>query len=314
MIQLPRLSAVLLGCTLVLLGACGESDRLGPTTEPVTSTTPVPLNPAAAVAPGIMFGSSGLTSAQLTSVHTGLWRPLSPSTMLSELAKIKAKGGRIVVVLVGDRFMRNPDNTFNLAGWKSALDRYRGINFNSYIADGTIVGHRLMDEPHFDGRWGGRTIPHSTIEEAAKYSKQLWPAMPTIAAAPLNWLAATTVTYTHLDAGLSMFRSHTSKNPAQWAAAQAGKAKQKGLGMLAGLNVLDGGNGSSGFRGNLPRKWAMSAAELRSYGSALLGQAHVCGFVMWQYTSEYYGRADIKSAMTDLSSLARKHVQTSCRQ
>lgn len=129
-------------------------------------------------------------------------------------------------------------------------------------------------------------IPQSTVEAAAKYSKQLWPTLPTIVNAPAHWLAASTITYTSLDAG--------------W--------------VFAGLNVLDGGDGSSGFHGNYPKKWAMSANELRTYGSALLSQSYVCGFAMWKYSATYYDRADVKSAMTDLSAQARTHARTSCRQ
>src|SRR5512134_3050219 len=77
------------------------------------------------------------------------------------------------------------------------------------------------------------------------------------------------------------------------------------LGLFAGLNVLDGGDGSSGFHGNYPGKWAMSAAELRTYGTALLSQSYVCGFGMWECRSAYYDRADVKSAMADLSAKAQ---------
>jgi hypothetical protein len=39
-----------------------------------------------------------------------------------------------------------------------------------------------------------------------------------------------------------------------------------------------------------------------------------CGFYMWGYNASYFGRADIKSAMADLSAKAKAHVKTSCRQ
>jgi hypothetical protein len=111
-----------------------------------------------------------------------------------------------------------------------------------------------------------------------------------------------------------MFRSKTSSSPTDWIAQQVKRAKSKGLGLVAGLNVLDGGDGSSGIRGTQPRTWAMSAAELRKFGSALLSQSHVCAFAMWRYSSTYYTRADVKSAMADLSAQARSHARTSCRQ
>jgi hypothetical protein len=83
------------------------------------------------------------------------------------------------------------------------------------------------------------------------------------------------------------------------------------------VNALNGGNGSSGIRGTQSGKWSMSATELRNYGTALLGQTHACGWFNWSYLytgKTYLARADIKSAMTDLSNKAKAHVKTSCRQ
>jgi hypothetical protein len=80
------------------------------------------------------------------------------------------------------------------------------------------------------------------------------------------------------------------------------------------MNVLDGGDGSSGIRGTQPRTWAMSAAELRRYGTALLSHSYVCAFSMWRYSGTYYNRADVKSVMTELSTKAKSHPRTSCRQ
>jgi hypothetical protein len=138
--------------------------------------------------------------------------------------------------------------------------------------------------------------------------------MPTIVSAPANWLASVPVTYVYLDAGWAVFRAKTSSSPTDWAAQQVKRAKSKGLGLVAGLNVLDGGDGSSGIHGTQPNTWAMSAAELRKYGSALLSQSYVCAFSMWRYSSTYYNRADVKSAMADLSAKAKSHAKTPCRQ
>jgi hypothetical protein len=304
---------VSLGVALVATLACAEDERLGPTVE--AEAVGEPDNTAAATLSGIVFSSAALTVSQVNSVHTGLIEAATPSNILSLLSQLRAKKGRVLIKLAGgDKAYRNSDGTFNLAKWKSGVDRFKNINFSSYITDGTIVGHFLVDEPHFAGRWGGKGISQATVEEAAKYSKQLWPNLPTIVSAPANWLASATVTYVHLDAGWAMFRSKTSSSPADYISQQVKRAKSKNLGLVTGLNVLDGGNGSSGIRGTQPNTWAMSAAELRKYGSALLGQSYVCAFSMWRYSSSYYSRADIKSAMADLSAQARNHAKTSCRQ
>jgi hypothetical protein len=302
-----------LGISMVVMVSCADGDRLGPTAgaDPVSG----PDNTAAAALPGIVFASSALTVSQLNSVHTGLVEAPTPSGLLSFLSQVRAKGGRVLIKLAGgESTYRNADGTFNLTKWKSGVDRFRNIDFSSYVADGTIVGHFLVDEPHFASRWGDKAIPQATVEAAAKHSKQRWPNLPTIVNSPANWLASVPVTYVYLDAGWAMFRAKTSTSPANWAALQVNKAKSKGLGLVAGLNVLDGGDGSSGIRGTQPRTWAMSAAELRKYGSALLSQSYVCAFSMWRYSGSYYGRSDVKSAMADLSAQARSHARTPCRQ
>ena len=302
-----------LGIALIATLACAEDERLGPTAE--AEVVDAPDNTAAATLSGIVFSSAALTVAQVNSVHTGLIETATPSNLLSLLSQLRSKQGRVLLKLAGgDKAYRNADGTFNLTKWKSNVDRFRKINFSSYISDGTIVGHFLVDEPHFAGRWGDQGIPQATVEAAAKHSKEIWPNLPTIVSAPANWLASAPITYVHLDAGWAMFRSKTSSSPSDYIRQQVTRAQSKKLGLVAGLNVLDGGNGSSGIRGTQPKTWAMSAAELRKYGAALLANSYVCAFSLWRYSSSYYDRADIKSALADLSAQARNHVKTSCRQ
>jgi hypothetical protein len=300
--------------SLVTIAGCGATDALDPATNRPTGQ--VPELASAAVPPGIVFASYNLQLSQLNSIHTGTILGSTPSGLLSSLATVKARGGRVLLRLHGDQAVRNDDGTFNLEKWKSQVARFRNVNFASYINDGTIVGHFIFDEPHFPSRWGGKVVPQRTVEAMAQYSKQLWPTLITITSAPPSWLATPTdgiITYTHLDAGWAIYYAKIG-NPTTWISNQISKAKLKKLGLVTSLNVLDGGNGSSGFSGNYANKYAMSATELRSYGTALLSQSYICAFAMWKYTSAYYGRTDIQSAMRELSGKARNHAATSCRQ
>jgi hypothetical protein len=308
-----RSRAVALGLFAVLAAACADSDRVGPSSEIELGTAPDVA--AAATASGIVFASTKLTVSQLNTVHTGIVYTATPSGLLTTLSQVKAKGGRVLIRLAGgENDYKNADGTFNLAKWKSGADKFRNINFNSYITDGTIVGHFILDEPHFPSRWGNKAIPQATVEEVAKYSKQLWPNLPTLVAAPANWLAQAPVTYVNLDAAWATWRAKTASSPTTWIANQVSRAKSKGLGLVVGLNVLDGGDGSSGIRGTLAKTWAMSATELKNYGTALLNQSYACAFVNWRYDAGYYGRTDIKTAMADLGAKARSHAKTSCKQ
>lgn len=335
----------------VLCAACGERDALPSSPEvpeaeapaapadspvdsavnsPVDSTVDSPVDSPAdstdlaglvmetrSSLPGIVFGTTGMRNTYLNSVHTGWFNggPLDPSNILSWLSGARAEGGRVVIKLSKGRddYVQNGDGTFSLSKWKSLVSRFRNVNLAPYINDGTIIGHYLIDEPQNASRWGGRVIPQSTVEEMARYSKDLWPGMHTLVRAAPSWLASSSISYRYLDAGWAQYVAGRG-DAANWVAAEAAAAKRKALGLVVGLNVLDGGNGSSRIRGTRSGKWSMSASEIRSYGSAMLGQSLACGFFNWMFDSDYYGRSDVRSAMADVSAKARAHARTSCRQ
>lgn len=287
-----------------------------PTDSTATGGTEVPAGDGSLL-PGITFGSGNMTASYLNSVHTGtlLGGPLSPTNIVSVLTAVRSKGGRIVVKLCKghDKYVQNDDRTFSFTKWKSLVNQYRNVALAPFIADGTIVGHYLIDEPHLARRWGGKVIPQSTIEAMAAYSKQIWPTMPTLVRVVPSWLVSAPVTYTHLDAGWLQYTANKG-NVTTLVTAEVDAAKRKGLGLVVGMNVMNGGNGSSGIPGLTSGQYAMSATELRTYGTALLNQSYACAFYMWTHNTTYYGRTDIKAAMADLSSKARLHAKTSCRQ
>jgi hypothetical protein len=267
--------------------------------------------------PGIVFGTFNMRNNYLSNVHTGWMNggPLEPSNILSWLSGARAKGARAVIKLCKgkDSYVKNGDGTFSLSKWKSLVSRYRDVNLRPFIDDGTIIGHYLIDEPHRASRWGGRAISQQTLEEMAAYSKQLWPQMTTLVRVVPSWLKSASVTYRHLDAGWAQYTVGKG-DAARWVAAEAAAAKTKGLGLVVGLNVINGGNGSSGIPGDRRGEWSMSASEIRSYGYAMLGQDHACAFFNWQHDTDYYDVSAIRSAMADVSTRARQHAKTSCRQ
>jgi hypothetical protein len=341
---LRRVSAC--GVVLLLLGGCGGEDSgLSPSDVPVIAADPadsigvvdstvaptdstIPIDSAVLIdttgistltgtAPGIVFGTIQIPTSLINSVQTGtlVGGEIDPVNVLTYLSATRAKGGRIVIKLCRGRddFVKNPDGTFSFTKWKALIDRYRTVNLAPYINDGTILGHYLIDEPHRTARWGGKIIPQATLEAMAKYSKQIWPGMTTFVRVAPSWLAGVSTTYTYLDAGWLQYESWMGSVSTKLAS-EVAAAKRKGLGLAVGLNVLDGGNGSSKVAGWTRSKYKMSASEIRTYGTALLSQTYSCGFYNWMWDSPYYGRTDIKTVMAELSSKARNHIKTSCKQ
>ena len=268
---------------------------------------------------GIVFGAFNMKHQYLNSILNGSMQGLEPSWLMSELVLARAKGGRMVLKLVGgsDDRIKNANGTFSLDKWKALVSKFRTLSLTSYINDGTLMGVFLVDEPHNTSKWGGQAISHATVEAMAKYSKSIWPTMTTFVRARPTWLAQTTLTYTYLDAGWFQYEAQYMGNVSTATTNEVAAATRKGLGIVVGLNVLNGGNGSSGIRGSNSSKYKMSATEIRNYGTALLNQTRACAFFNWTYIlggAEYFARSDIQSALSFLSTKAKAHIKTSCRQ
>src|SRR5215207_5206731 len=93
-LQSGGLRAGVLACCAVAFGACNASDRLSPTSSDAPPTLQLSTT---TIAPGIVFASFSLEPSQLNSVHTGLVGSSSPSTLLTFLAQVKPKGGRVIL-------------------------------------------------------------------------------------------------------------------------------------------------------------------------------------------------------------------------
>jgi hypothetical protein len=287
----------------------------GVTTPPDSTTVPQvdSLILSTTSHPGIPFGAYATKTAQMGNDFNASVRAPGPTNIVSLLTESRGKKARIVVDLISkDGDVKNADGTFSLTKWKAVVARLKAADITSFINDGTVLGVFLLDEPDDYRNWGGETIPPATIEAMAHYSKQLWPTMTTFIRAKPTYLANGPA-YVHLDAAWAQYASYHG-DFATWFNTQVSAAKSKRLGLMVGLNVLDGGTKDSGIPGSGSGKYAMSASQLRTWGSAMLSQSYPCGFLMWRYDSTYLGRADIASVTRDLAAKARTHLKTSCQQ
>ena len=308
-----RFRALALGASFLAFGACNSTDQLSPSepTAPVTTAD----TPAEVVsldgpelytgknAPGIAFGAFNLPNSLYGSTHTGSVKASGPSDILSTLYAARSRGARVVVRMSGgDSYFKNSDGTFSLTKWKYRIDRFRNVNIKPYIDDGTLIGHFLLDEPYDPTNWGGKTISQSTVEAMAKYSKSIWPSLPTVVRAPATWANSSSTSYSYLDATWNQYvlRKGDLNN---WLNANISAAKAKGLAMIVGINMLNGGTDGK----------AVTASQLKSWGSTLASSSYSCAFLSWQYNSTYFSRSDIKDALKYVGYKAKNHAWKSCK-
>lgn len=279
---------------------------------------------------GVPFGPHKLPNELFGKLFTGTKLTFYPDSIVSTLTEIRASGMRVFLILVGPQhYYQNPDRTFNLDMWKARVDMFRDIDFSEFIEDGTIIAHQLVSEAKAKNQWGGTIIPNDVLDEMARYSKERWPTMATVLRAdpgdleqdaaghrtpwPGGWQ------WTYLDAAWARFVA--DKAPVvKFAADEQASADRQNLALVVGLNVLTGGDGSSGIPGPVKGRWVMSPDELRLYGSTLLSQTKACAFGMWRYETPgseyedfyYFRRADINAAMVQLAALAAQAPEHSC--
>ena len=256
----------------------------------------------------------------------------SPKNIIFLLDEAQTKGMHVVISLAGfgKSKYQNTDDSFNLVLWKARVDRYGGINLDKFIDDGTIIVHHLVDEPKGRSHWGGDVIPNDILDEMARYSKARWPNMATVVRVTPTDLAEHAGGYQisipdwiwqYLDTAWLQYSSR--KGPiVDYITEESQSAGEQGLGLIVGLNVLTGGDGSSGKPGpdKYDDKWTMSTEELLAYGIPLIESQISCAFIMWTYRYDndpsykfsYFDLPDIDAAVANLKQLADQGPQQSC--
>ena len=272
------------------------------------------LSLASAYRGGIPFGTYHLPKDQYGK-YSGSLANVSPNAIVSYLETARRKGTRVMVSLAGAQKHYKRNGAFSLTMWKARVARYRGVNLGPYIKDGTIIGHYMLDEPHDKGNWRGQVVSRATVDEMAKYSKQLWPGMATVVRSWPAYLRG--YRYRYLDAAWAQYSRNYGASAQrlpiqQFVAKNVADARAAGLGLVFGFNLLAGG-GSRGLTGYYRGQRAATASELREWGSVMLNNAYGCAFLSWKYDSRYMGRSDIKSALAYLQGKARSRGNKSCR-
>ncbi len=314
--RLARFRVVGVAALLLGLAACDDSLNPDSSTTPdpvdqgptigddgsITLATPAAPQMASSFAGGVPVGLFALPTSELGSRYNGAMRNIAPDQLVSQLSEIRSRGGKVILMMAGSQpYYKNADGSFSMSKWKARVDRFRKVNFSSFISDGTVIGHYLIDEPYDPHNWGGKPVGGSTIEEMAKYSKDIWPSLKTIVRAEpyyIKWSG----TYRYLDAAWAQYlwrkgdvNDYLQKN--------VSTAKQMGLGLVVGLNVYKGGS---------PNNSWMTPTEVVNWGSALLSSGYACAFISWQYGPDQIESSAMKDAMSTLRRKAENSAQRSC--
>jgi hypothetical protein len=302
-----RASALVIGALAGSLAGCDQDRTLSPTAEHESPVLQV-LAPdragmaSAQFAGGIPIGLFAQPLSAYGARYDGGHRNTPPASLLSDLETIRSQGGKVVLMFAGSQVnYKDADGHFSLSMWESRVDRYRGVDFSSYVADGTVIAHYLLDEPNDPANWNNQLVSGATVEAMAEYSKQIWPDLPTVVRVEPAYLAQGNVQYRYLDAAWAQY-VYRKGEVHTYASQNVADAQALGLQLIVGLNLLTGS----------PDKLALSSQQVLDWGSVLLGSSYPCAFISYQYNATYLAGAGIGDAMDALRELAQNRGSKSC--
>lgn len=255
-----------------------------------------------------MKGRVGLTVFQAAN-EDPVW------TVGTLLPQVRAAGLHVTLRLTGDHEYYTEAGGFSLGAWKARLAEWRGSGLQPFIDDGTLVGHMLLDDVV---NWDGYDPTAADFEEMARYSKDLFPGLMTFVRQKATDLPVPAGgRYQWVDAQVNQYEA--MEGPVErYAVDQAARARLLGLGVINGLNIADGGDGSSRQPGYRAKHWAMSADEITRYGEAL-ARVPSCGmFLNWEYDAQeewhdgtigatWFQRPDLQAALLALGARVGRH-------
>ena len=301
--RIARLRAPAVAAIILAFTACDTTNSLNPeSSTPPESGIPAPDAPSLAVsfAGGIPVGFFAMPYTVIGTRSNGTLRNIYPGNLLSELREIRNRGGKVVLNLAGapPRYTDRNGN-FSLSMWKNSVDRFKGVNFSSYINDGTVVGNFLIDEPNDPNNWKNhRPVSVSTLEEMGAYSKNRWPGLRTIVRVRPDYLGST---HRNIDVAWSQYHSRFG-SPSNFIAHDVAIAKNKRVALITGFNILKGNGGRM-----------MTPTQVKSWGGALLNNSYPCAFISWKYNSSKLSGSAMQSALSYLRSKAQNRSTKNCR-
>jgi hypothetical protein len=300
-----RLRAPFLVALALTFAGCDATDEITGTSEPTAApaeeVTSLDASVSSRFRGGIPMGHFSMPTRAFGAEYNGAMRTIWPQELVKELSGIRARGGRVVLMMAGHERHYKSGGRFDMGKWKARINRYRGVNFQSFINDGTIIAHYLIDEPNDPHNWG-RPIPGSVLEDMAQYSKRLWPNMPTVVRAEASYLAKWPTRYRHLDAAWAQYVTFKG-TPREFIRRNIADAQRKGLALVTGLNISKGANNRS----------RMSASQIRSFGTELLRSSYPCAFISWTYNSQYLSTRSVRDAMRVIRNMTQNRGAKSCR-
>jgi hypothetical protein len=280
---------------------------------------------------GVPFGPfeswDGTTIKSYTSGFNLSQDAVSASIIIDRIKVARARGVKLLLAMTGGKHSNYMTNgVFDMEKWKAKMNTFDTPEIKAAVAagvaDGTIVGNDVMDEPNVSGAGDGNTwgpvgtMTKARVDEMALYAKGIFPTLPMGVSHRHNKFEPTK-SYKVIDYINDQYDANQG-DLFQWRDAGLAMARRDGHAIIFSINILDGGlvipncpipeTGGYGTYGNRCR---VTPAQLEQWG-LVLGAAG-CGLTMWQYDSSFMASAANQQAFKNIADRLKTLPAKPCR-
>lgn len=316
-----------------------DSTRLGDTTfysrGRVVTTVSITMDSAWTARPpdrltvGLPSGPFNLPPDSLCTLgYSATTLAVTGKRVMRDLERTRECGARTFAQIRRSK-LKDSTGKLSVEAARAELDTWPWPGLCGRVQDSTIIAFYIGDDVE-DPEWGPAKLPVRLAQwdSIAGIIRARCPGAPVAirshpnqleARGPWLWLTTAWTQYTN-----------RRGPPEQFLALQVASARRQRLGLVAGVNLLNGGCGPADRRkcfpdipgttlvGTQPELYQLSAAELVYYKTVALSDPYVCASVDWSwgpaFQSRFHERPEVRSAMKALGVVARKRPLSSCIQ
>lgn len=323
------------GSFKVIASSSGLAD-----TSLVTLTLPAPPSPPAPTAPsgtggGIPFGPFAAWEGSSLKANTGTFSltvtSVTPGNIIAKISEARATRTKLLVAMTGgahDNYLSG--GVFDRGKWDTRMNSFNSPAIKSAVAgavaDGTIIGNVVMDEPNVSGTGDGNTwgppgtMTKARVDSLCGYVKELFPTLPA-GVQHRHDVFEPTKSYRVCDFVASQYASRVG-DVTSFRDSGLAMARRDGHAILFAMNILNGGvqdkdgvydcsGPGQGGKGTYSPNCRMTAQQVREVGG-ILGTAG-CGFMIWRYDAAFMADPANQQAFRDLASRLASAPARSCR-
>jgi hypothetical protein len=298
------------GSFRVIANADGLADTSG-----VTVTIPAGSGSSVGIPFGPFSNWSGTTVRPNSQSFTLSQDAVSADIIIDRINIARSRGIKLILAMTGGKHTNYMTNgVFDMAKWTAKMNTFNTAAIKAAVAagvaDGTIVGNDVMDEPNASGigdgnTWGpAGTMTKARVDSLASYVKAIFPTLPT-GVSHKHHRFEPTKSYRVIDYINDQYDAGQGDVTAFRDAGLA-LARRDGHTVVFSINLLDGGSvipgcpiPETGGPGTYGVKCRVTPAQLEQWG-LILGSAG-CGLTMWVYDDVFMASPDNQRAFKTIA-------------